>query len=172
MAKFKGREASFQPIPDVISITLGTLADNTVVFQASGITLTQDYWEKSFDWSAQLRDLTAGEGPIWIGVADPELSVAEVLEALNAVPTSSHDFPAVEHARRPVRVLGVFEGAVDGQSSINDGKRKRFRMPRNWTKRVPAGKQLTQFWAWNRSGAALTTGGIVQIHTTYYGNWR
>ncbi len=166
------REASFQPIPDQIAITLGTLADDTVILQASGITLTQDYWQKSLDYTAALRDLTAGEGPIWFGIADPELTVAEIKEALNAVPTSSHDFPAVEHARRPVRVLGVFDPLADAQARLNEGKPKRFRFPAGWTRRVPAGKQPAQFWAWNRSGAALTTGGIIQVHSTYYGNWR
>ncbi len=171
-SKPRRRQASFQPIPDQISVTLSTLADDTVILQASGITLTQDYWVKSMDFTAAMRDLVAGEGPIWFGVADPELTVAEIKEALNAVPTSSHDYPAVEHAKRPVRVLGVFEGQLDAQSSWNDGKQKRFRFPSSWKRRIPAGKAMPQFWCWNRSGAALQTGAVAQIHATYYGNWR
>ena len=166
--KGRGRKQPFRytAIPQSIAITLSTLADDTVIVQGTETVLTQDFWVTSVKWFASLRDNTSGQDPIYFGIALAEYTVAEILEALKAAPTSAHDVPAVEHATRYVRNLGIFvqKDTASAATSLR-GKAK-------LNIRVPAGKALPSFWAWNRSGASLTTGSIIQVEATYFGQWR
>ncbi len=103
-------------------------------------------------WS--LRDLTAGQGPIIVGVAHSDYSVIEIEEYLeNETQLTRGDMVATrEIAKRLVRRVGVFAGAV-GEETLNDGKPLKVRL--NWA--MAQGTTLT-FWAYNFSGATLTTG--------------
>lgn len=161
------RQANFGALPQSIAITLSTLNDDTVIVQGTETILTQDFNMKSVDVVATLRDNTAGEGPIYFGIAASEYTVGEILEALKASPTSQQDVPAVEHAARKVRTIGAFKSTDAATKSVTLGKRR----VKLW-QRTPAGKALPSFWAWNRSGAALQTGSIIQIEAVYYGNWQ
>ncbi len=44
---------------------------------------------------------------VWVGITDTALSSAEVLEALLADPVHPNDAPAIEEARRRVRIIGA-----------------------------------------------------------------
>ncbi len=165
----RGTSKNFAVIPQDPIIDLGTLADDTVIL-GSQLTLTQDLYYKSCDVEISIRNQVPGEGPIVVGLADPELSVVEIEEAVDAVPTSQHDFPAIEHAKRPVRVIGSFP-SITADELLSQGRyRKRVRLGMN----VPAGKPLPTFFAYNRSGAALadTNGAIVMINAKHYGTWK
>lgn len=153
-------------MPDDISFALLTLADDTVV-KGTSATMLQDVHLLSVDHLITLRGLTAGEGPIVVGLANEELLVSEILEYLNAAPTSQWDVPAVERANRRVRVLGVFSG-LSTDETINDGKPIRTKL--NW--RLPAGKELPVVWAHNRSGGTLTTGATIQVTRQFWANWK
>ncbi len=146
---------------------LSTLANDTVVFETSPVTLAQDCSFNTYDVYVSWEGATAGEGPIEIGIAGADLTVTEVEEALEAQPTSQFDFPAIEHQTRPVRSIVVLP--FDSEDGIsNDGKpiRRKMRM------QVPAGKTIPRIWALNRSGGTLTTGSVIAISAKYYGSWQ
>lgn len=121
----------------------------------------------SVKYLAAMRDATEGEDPIYLGIGLADYTVTELKEALKASPTSQHDIPAIEHSRRFVRVLGIFEQKSD--IGLNAQK---LRGKAKLNIRVPSGKALPSFWVWNRSGGPMTTGAIVPISATYYGQWR
>ncbi len=160
-------QRNFAVIPRDFTFALGTLANDTVVFETSPITLEQDLQFVSGDFWCSYNNHTAGEGPLEIGLATEDLTVTEVEEALEAQPLSQFDVPAIEHARRPVRTIGVFPGLAT-EETLNDGKSIRKRL----TVQIPAGKALPKIWVMNRSGAALTTGTIVHIRGKWYGRWK
>ncbi len=112
-----------------------------------------------------MKNHTAGQGPIYVGICHSDLTVTEVREALQAEMTDPDDIIAKERSRRPVRKLGVFK-SIDLDDTINDGMplRKKIRFA------VGDGHNL-QLWAFNRSGAALTTGSIITALGTLYGRW-
>ncbi len=122
---------------------------------------------RSADLNVSLRGGTAGEGPLEVGIASPDLTVTEVEEALEAQPTSQYDVPAIEHARRPVKTIGILPGLATNET-LNDGKSIRVRLPMM----LPAGKNIPQVWVMNRSGGALTGNQIIAIKAKYYGNWK
>ncbi len=156
---------AFQALPVNANLDLATLANATV----AGVNLTglaDDYWLQSADLSWTMDGHTAGEGPILVGIASGDLSVAEVKEAINAVPTSRSDRVAREHASRPVRRVGQFDGAAAGEK-LFDGA----------VKRTPGkiycaeGDEIIA-WAFNGSGAPLTDGTNIRIYGTLYGSWK
>jgi len=166
MAKHTRRTAKFVAIPDLAQITLGALANSTVVLDTA-ITMAEALNYKSCDVVISISGLTPTEGPITIGLADPGLTVTEIGEAVDAAPVSSTDYPAVEHAKRPVRKICTFAGQLANET-FNDGRKKRVRLRLS----VADGTSLPRFWAQNRSGATLTTGAIVKIDAVHYGNWK
>jgi len=91
-------------------ITLSTLAANTVIVANMIASLTEDLFVISVDLMWSLLGGTAGEGPIEVGVAHGDLTVAEILEAIAASPTGPGDLIQNERSRRPVRGAGSFPG--------------------------------------------------------------
>ncbi len=175
MARNRSRKRRSNPNFTVINdseiITLLTLADDTVLAQDSQLTLTQDIKCISADVLASIRGLTSGNGPIEFGWASTELTVGEILEKLVAQPTSQFDYPAIEHNKRPVGLLGTFVGDQAGDTEeLNDNVPIRFRF--YGPTRIPAGKNMPKFWVRNRSGAPLDTGGIVEMSIKYYCVWQ
>lgn len=154
-------------VPVSADIALLTLGDNTVILSGDSPTLTQDMWVNAIDVYGEIRNMTPGEGPIEYGFADSTLTVAEILEHLDAQPTGPQDIPAVEHARRRVRSFGVIRGNIE-DDLVGNGNKRRVKI--KWL--VPAGQQLPLFWARNRSGAALTTGAIALAKYKVFGNWK
>ncbi len=148
-----------------VNVGLAALANNTVI-KTPLVTLNDDFWIQSGDLSFALQDATASEGPLYFGVNSGDLSVAEVKEALNALPTSRSDIIEREKARRPVRRVGQF--SVAGVEEVfNDGRVKRITIKMY----MAEGTDLEAF-VMNVSGATLTTGAIVQISGILYGEWR
>ncbi len=145
---------------------LSTLAADTVKL-ATAPTLSQDVLILSVDTIHTIRDLTAGEGPLEFGVADASLTVTEIAECLDASPAHKNDVPAVEHAKRKVRSIGMFDGAV-GAEKFNEGRPRRIKL--NWL--IPASQSFPNFWVRNRSGATLTTGAIVEMNNRFYCVWK
>lgn len=164
------RGGNFQVVKEEGEITLGTLGAN-IAIEATGVTLAMDCKWISADILATLDNLTEGEGPVMLGVAPANMTVTEIKEALEASPTTKWDFPAVEHAMRPVRLLGQFGQALAAGGLIfNNGNKKRVRLPISVI--ISAGDKLPQFFAWNRSGASLTTGAVVRFQANHYITWR
>lgn len=160
------RSRKFAALKASVVLALATLADDTVI-SVAGPTLTQAFEVISTELTVAMRNHTADEGPIDYGLNQSGLTTTEVLEALDASPTSEIDVPAIEHTKRKVRIYGVFDGALP-EEKVNDGSPVRKKM---WVP-VPDGDPLPEIWFRNRSGGALTTGTIMEIQVTYFGYWK
>ncbi len=160
------RSANFGVLPFDETLVLSTLADNAITTAALQV-LTQDFDVRSIDALCTIDGVTLGDGPLQVGWAQSNLIGAEIVEYLDAAPTSQTDVPAIEHAKRRVRSLGAFRGSA-GSETLNDGKPIRSRM----FIRVPDGDAVADMWLVNRSGAALQTGAIVHFQGKIYGHWK
>ncbi len=114
-------------------------------------------------WS--IEDSTSDEGPIDVGLASGDLSVTEIVEGLDAKPTSRSDRIAMERSRRPIRRAGSFAGS-GANETLNDGKEIRTKLKFY----IDEGIELVA-WARNRSGATLTTGAVVNVVGTLFMKW-
>ncbi len=165
MAKARRRSsARFRAVPFTIQLATGALAAEAVIkVDCFSSNSTRDSYIMSIDYSAALRDHTAGEGPLEIGFAHSDYTVTEIKEALEAGASfDPGNKVAQEQARRLVRSAGLFSGA-SAFDSLYDGRPKR----RKIGFLVSQGFNLA-FWIKNRDGAALTGGGIVEIQGTAY----
>ncbi len=153
-------------IPFESAVQLSTLADDTVL--TNGLfTLGEDFFVISIDARWSIDDLTLAQGPISVGWSHGDLTVTEVREQLVAETTDPDDIVSNEHRRRPVRKAGMFSGAATSEV-LNDGKaiRSKFR-------RSIGDGHLLRFWAWNNSGAALsTTDPLLTVVGNIYGRWQ
>lgn len=140
-------------------LTLG----NTAV---KGETLTDTVDSKAFLISADLvwsLKGTAGEGPIEVGVAHSDYSDTEIEEWIEANGSwNQGDKIQQERAKRKCRRVGIF-ALQDASEVLNDGKPIRTKC--GW---MLEEDQTLKVWAYNRSGATLTTGTVVKCDGTCY----
>ncbi len=156
----------FVAIPINASITLSTLANNTVLTGGILGTLTEDLFVMSADLQWNIRSLTVGETPVTVGLAHGDYSVGEILEALDVSMLGPGTKIEQERARRLIRRVGVF-GESSADQALADGKSIKTKCKFV----IQNGKDLNAYVV-NRSGEAnLTTGAIVQIFGTVYGRW-
>ncbi len=159
VTKHKGKRRSGVIAVEVDgSLALSTLASETVL--ASNISPSESVegntlYAISADLLISLRNMTAGEGPIIVGCAHDDYSVTEIQEALQADNLDFTNKIEQEQGRRQVRRWGQF-AVISSQEVLNDGKPLRvyIRIP------MELGHQI-KIWAWNKSGAVLTTGGVL-----------
>lgn len=168
MAKRKGRRRAtsrFQALPINLLVAPGTLAAGTV--QSSEMTSlgVTRFRVVSTRLTITMSDHTPTEGPLIFGIANGDLTNAEVGEALDASPTSMADIVARERARRPVRQMGVFLGNAASEVT-NDGKP----INQKLVTVLDTGVELN-FWVRNEDGSALTTGTLINIHGKVFGYW-
>ncbi len=152
------RRFNLRRVNTTAGITLGTLANVTVV--SSNLIGASDaaYRMMSVKTVWSIKNNTAGEGPITFGYAHGDYSVTEIKEAIESgASISPGDKIAQEKNNRLVRVVGQFSGFA-AEEIFNDGKPLHTRL--NWF--IPIGKTVLVF-AYNDSGAALTTGGIIDV---------
>ncbi len=147
------------------SLPLSTLASNTVLASNSDA-FGREAFVVSTDLYWSIRGLTATEGPIVVGVAHNDYSVAEIQEALSVTGMEDPgDQIAKEQGRRLVRRSGQFSG-VAANEALNDGKLIRTRL-RFMVQELFG----LSFFAWNISGATLTTGATIEIHGKVFLRW-
>ncbi len=160
------RDRNFVAIPFQAALTLGTLADDTVI-SGSPITLGEDLFVISVDTLAALRGLTAGDVPITVGYAHGDLTDTEIGEALSANLTDPDDIIARERARRPVRKVGTFAHGADVDQVLNNG------VPIRTSAKFSIGDGHTfDLFAINRSGGQLQTGAVIEFEGTVFGRWQ
>lgn len=147
------------------TLALSTLANNTAL-AGDIIDLNDDIRVISSDLTWTLRDLTAGEGGIDVGLNADAYTVAQIAEALDASPSDRGDQVSLEHSRRKVRLVGTFDGQLANEV-LNDGKKIRTRKL-YWN--FAADRDL-QMFAMNRSGATLTTGSELKVSGVLYCQW-
>ncbi len=168
MAKQPKRRGSrgFQPLPFTTSKTLLTLADNTAVLVGSlGGNLTEDYFVISLDATWAIRGMAAGQGPIDVGVAHGDYTVTEIKEWIELNLLGPANKIQQEKSRRLIRKVGTFS-VIGATEVLADGRVIRTKM--RW---IQDDGQDLNVWAFNRSGAPLTTGGLLEVSGKYYGRW-
>ncbi len=156
----------FQAIPFSAQFTLGALTSGTVI-QNNVITWGEDIYVISIDAAWTLVTSDADDGPIEVGWCHGDLSVAEVAEALDAEVSDPDDIIAREHARRPVRAVGVFPGATAASEQLFDGAIRRRKMRFS----IGDGHNLNA-WARNNAGSDLVAGASIEVTGTIYGRWQ
>ncbi len=169
MAKRRRRKGGIAVLPFQAQLSLGTLANGTVlsVPLLSG-NLTEDLFIISIDSTMVIRDLTAGEGPLYMGFAHSDYSVAEIAEAID---TSGYLGPSAkieqEQARRLVRRWGTFRGH-EATSIIaeSNGGHRRYKV--RWVQQNGGNPRC---WLQNTSGVTLTTGAVLETDGYIYGRW-
>ncbi len=169
MAKHgKGRRyPPLRVLPYSVSAAAGTLANGAVATATVANTVDQRMWFMSQECTWGIRDFTAGEGPIVVGVAHSDYTAAEIEECLEAQAAwDSGNLVAREQARRKVRTVGTF-AVASANETLNDGRPIKTKL--NWYTQL--GETLDIF-IWNKSGATLTTGGIVVVDGRVYANNR
>ncbi len=160
MAKKRGRRwgPNDRNIPFLSNLAALAVTDATVVKGTTLAASDRSYRILSFRTLWAKRGGTAGEGPIMVGYAHNDYTVAEIKEALEAeAAMATGDKIANEQANRLVRLVGVFPG-IDGDETLNDGKPITTKL--NWA--IPLGGNVATF-IYNRSGGTLTTGMVTTI---------
>ncbi len=155
------------------SITLGTLGTDTGILMTGGIgaTLAEDFRmiKLLFTFWLDGGTFVAGDGPLSLWIANGDLSLAEIEEAIEVEgPLDRSDRIRTEQAERYVTQLGVItfvEGSVGMQMYPRNGDvgeaiiRWTFSNAKGWT-----------FVVYNE-GTALTTGGVVHMRGKAFGVW-
>lgn len=159
-------------IREEFSFTLGALAAGDLVGSAGaiGTNLAEDFRITKSEIFVNPEFTADGEGAVLFGLADGDLSDAEIEECLEADgPQDSNDRIGKEKAERPVYPILMFptQQAASGVPKHTDGK------PVEWKKRwtFQNGKGW-RWWAYNLDqSAALTTGSLIRVFATHYGVW-
>ncbi len=163
--KSKGRRQSLAVINVSESLALLTLADDAVLGVDTD-PFGREFYAISADLYWGVRNHTAGEGPIIVGIAHNDYTDVEVAENLNLTGMEDPgDQIAKEQGRRLVRRAGQFAGQTTDEV-LNDGKPMRVRIGFV----ITDGFSLA-FWAQNKNGGSLTTGAVLEISGKIYGRW-
>lgn len=164
MARKGRRRSGVRPANVSATLALGTLANITSIKQDFPDTVDKPTFSVSADLVWGLTNPTSAEGNIIVGLAHGDYTQAEIdeyIENQGAWGTSS--LQEQEVARRKIRVVGTFPSNNGQDIVLNDGKPIRTRLRFS----LDAGQTLS-FWAYNRSGAALTTGSSVIVNGTVW----
>ncbi len=138
-------------------LALGTLATKTLVGTTFDETVNERTLVSSIESIWSLRDFTAGEGSIVVGVAHGDYSDAEIEEVIeNAGSWDEGNKVSQEISKRLVRTIGTFGGGAT-EETLNDGKAIKTKL--NWI--LNQGVRL-KLWAYSfNTTANLTTGAVV-----------
>ncbi len=159
-------------IKERTSVALSTLGQNVAIkVDGAPVVLAEDFRILKSEVFAEVGGLTANEGTrLHLGIANDELSVAEIAEAINlSGPVSRNDALQSERAERAVWLISALtmpaaqtEGRFTGEGGgpmITWKKRWSFFDPQGWI-----------FFIWNE-GAAIQTGATARVVATHYGVW-
>ncbi len=167
-----GKDGKGQILYDYVPITLSTLSTKDVISAPSDNSLTEDfrilkteYW---IQWTPALTD--GFEGPVVIGMAAGGLTSAEIEEALEARPSDTSDYPAIEQVMRPVWPLVNSMFFADGAAGFTASMAQPLHGTFNpkWTFPNPDG---WVWWVYNQGSIVLATGGSMFIFAKHWGVW-
>ncbi len=162
-----GKDGKGQIIHELDTITLGTLASATALLaDGGGVSMADDFRILKTEYYVGLNEtIAAGDGPIFFGICDGELTITEIAEQLNQTgPLNRNDNARSEQAMRPIWLLEVFgPNSEQGQGNWRKGECK----PR-WTFSNPEG---WNWFAFNQSGGVLVTGNVLRFRAKSFGVW-
>ncbi len=139
-------------------LALGTLNAKVVVSAGFDQSVEERTWASSMRaiWSLENVTLTAGVGPVLVGVAHSDYTAAEIEAWIeNTGSWSEGDLVSQEVAKRKIRKVGIFDDMVGGAAEINvlnEGRPIRTKL--NWI--LTTGQSL-QLWAYNLGTASFAT---------------
>ncbi len=150
---------------------LTTLADGTALIIGTKLAITDDFRMLKAQLKAFVDNITAGEaGGLLLGLANGDLTEAQIGDCIEAAgPLNKSDRDKAELAERAVFIVSQLapDGGSDATFKGEHGGPIVEAKPRwTFTKGVS--------WNWfvyNSSGAALTTGAIVHIVSKNFGLW-
>ncbi len=139
-----------------LDASLGTLAPKTAVLDPTD-TVTERTLVSSVVATYSISNMaaTTNAGPIEVGVAHGDYTLAEVEEYLELQSSwEEADMIDKEIASRKIRRIGVFDApvATSGAYTLNDGRPIKTKL--NW---ILTGGQGLNFWFYNLGTAALAT---------------
>ncbi len=161
MARKKGsgkRKFNLRRVRITTEKVLGTLASDTALTQTLSGASSNAYRCKSISCNWSVRELTEGEGPLTVGYAHSDYSVAEIKECLESQGAIDQgDKVAQERANRLVRIIGQL--GPEGNISLNDGMPVKTKL--NWL--IGIGDSVNAFIFNEDDAANLTTGANVNL---------
>ncbi len=143
-----------------------TLADGIILKLAPSGAFTRDFFALSADIWWTLREGTAMEGPLMVGLVHNDYTVAEIKEFLDLEQLGTQDRIAVERASRLVRRAGSFSG-LETDEALNNGNPIRTTL-----KFLVQEGMFVAGYVHNKSGAALSNGPTIQMNGQMYGRWQ
>ncbi len=162
------------------TVSLATLGDQAAL-ALSNLTMQEDFRILKTELTASIdsmddQDVAAG---ILLGIANGELSVAEIAECLVAQgPLDRNDRLLKERANRWVKILSQAEfnnNSIPGNGRTQvdmifkgDNGSPIITSKDRWTYSDPEG---WQFFIFNNTGTSLITGATVRLLATHYGVW-
>ncbi len=155
----KRRRYNLRPVRVTPTLALATLASQTAltVVVAGTTDIAHRCISITGTWNISVN--TNGEGPIVVGYAHDDYTVAEIKECIEAGDISSDDKIAQERGNRLVRIVGTFSSAAN--NSLQDGRPIKTRL--NWL--IATGAAVNMF-CYNDGAAGLTTGSVVKLNGT------
>ncbi len=168
-----GKDGKGVIITEQRSQALTTLAAGAALFVGTKLAMTDDFRMLKTELEALLIGGTAGdvEGLV-IGLIDADLSPAEVAAAILANgPLDANDSVTADLAMRPVWLIGALETNFDGTAGRFKGRQGNSPMMEHNPKWTFSAAKGWQFFIFNDTGSALTTGSTVQILAKNFGVW-
>lgn len=158
----KRRNPNFKAATIGSTVDIASVATSTLKSAALTAASDEAYYAISMDVVVALRNNTAAEGPIMVGVACGDYTDAEIEEWREASTSIERgDRIAAERARRKCRIIGVFSG-LGTEEVLNHGRPIRVKL--RWVE--PTGDQV-KMWVYNLHTGTLTSGQIVLNGTIY-----
>ncbi len=146
-------------LPIDTSFTMATLAAGAGLINAVQ-SINQNFKAMSIHAVWGINPLADVDGPFLFGLADGELSLAEIEEYLEGQPLDARKAPEVEQVARPVQVIGGL--GIDVRTTYLSGTRVRlptFREDKGFT-----------WWIYN-TGITMTTGSFAKMRGRFFGRW-
>ncbi len=167
-----GKDGKGVIIRDHDTLTLGALATLAAIKQANPLAITEDFRMLKVEGFISLRGATQvdTDGPIIVGIANDNLSVGEIAEAMVASgPLGPSDRVRTERAERAVFPMWEIDFLPQPSTGENGARVKPITEGKiRWT--FESGIGWT-FFAFNMGSSALTTGGILDLLHKFYGVW-
>jgi len=153
----KRRRYSLRRVRITPELPLATLAtDTALIVSLTGVS-ENSYRAVTVSATWSLLGLTAAEGPITVGYAHSDYTVAEIKACLEAnAAISQRNKTVQESANRLVRVIGTFPSQAN--SVLNHGSPIKTRL--NWL--ITIGESVNAF-AFNEGTGTLTTGAVLNL---------
>ncbi len=159
-------------IRDNSAIALSTLGGEAAIVVTTDVGWEEDFRLLKSEVYALVEGLTSGEGQgLVLGIADGELTAIEINECLQADgPGDRNQNVQRERAERPVWIIGGMGALIDQDIGRFLGREggPLMEWKKRWTFSDPEG---LEFFVYNQSGTALTTGATVRLDATHYGVW-